>query len=200
MKYALAACLLLLIPALPAHAASSDFSKLDLDKGCHWDKQPEEEEGMGNCGWCDGYKGLEVRFCEGDLRQSLGYGPVDADNAGWNSFGQFNHVNTTIEWRLEDGEPFATIHRWFIENANPENGIPDKTHEGQVLVISTIATAANPVSCPVGYVDARANSNANELAQQVADTMARNFACGSDKPAFHGERGTLAGDPTNDVQ
>ena len=41
--------------------------------------------------------------------------------------------------------------------------------------------------CHVGYVDARANANANELAQQLADQKARGFKCGADKPNVAGK-------------
>jgi hypothetical protein len=36
--------------------------------------------------------------------------------------------------------------------------------------------------CHVGYVDARANPDANALAAQLADDKARAFQCGKDKP------------------
>ena len=42
-------------------------------------------------------------------------------------------------------------------------------------------------ACVVGYVDALANPQANDLARQVADTMADGFACRVDVPDFHGE-------------
>jgi hypothetical protein len=182
----------------PALAQSSRFTELNLDKGCKWD--PQAEDGEGACAWCPGLGTIAVRFCESDLRQSVEYGAVPANSGHWASFGQFNHMLPRIEWRLEDGVAYAAIQRRFIENANPDTGVPDKAHEGQVLVISTIATAANPVSCVVAYVDTRANPDANELAHQVADNLARSFACGSDEPQFIGNRGPYAGDPTNSFE
>ena len=39
--------------------------------------------------------------------------------------------------------------------------------------------------CHVGYVDARAHAaNANELAQQIADQLARGFKCGKDEAVW----------------
>ena len=35
--------------------------------------------------------------------------------------------------------------------------------------------------CHVGYVDAKANPDANELARKIADEHARTFKCGKDK-------------------
>jgi hypothetical protein len=40
--------------------------------------------------------------------------------------------------------------------------------------------------CHAGYVDARANADANELARRMADKTARSFRCGVDKPAVAG--------------
>jgi hypothetical protein len=195
---ALLVLLLALLPgARPALAGpDSQYSKLDLDNGCCWDPQSEQEaeESLGNCGWCDGIAGYPVRFCEGDLRQSVLYGEVDAESAEFHSFGQFNYINPTIEWRVEGGRPYAAIQRRFIENSDPKTGEVTEAVRGQVLVVSTVAEPGG-LSCPVAYVDARANSDANELARQAADTVARSFRCGVDEAQFVGKRGPLAGDP-----
>ncbi len=180
-----------------ARAQSSQITSLDLEKGCKWD---DDAEGEGGCAWCPGLKDFPVRFCESDLRQSVEYGPVPDNSGHWASFGQFNHILPKIEWRLENGAPYAAIQRRFIENQNDDIGSPDKAHEGQVLVISTVATKDRPVSCVVAYVDARANADANELARQAADDLARHFACGRDEPKFIGERGEFAGDPDNSFE
>jgi hypothetical protein len=50
---------------------------------------------------------------------------------------------------------------------------------GQVLVVTRLAPG--PV-CHIGYIDARANPNANELAREIADMHARSFRCATDKP------------------
>jgi hypothetical protein len=41
--------------------------------------------------------------------------------------------------------------------------------------------------CHVGYVDARANPDANKMAQQLADERAGGFRCGTDKPLVAGK-------------
>jgi hypothetical protein len=43
--------------------------------------------------------------------------------------------------------------------------------------------------CHVAYIDTKANPNANELARQAAETLARDFKCGSDKVHIVGARG-----------
>jgi hypothetical protein len=190
--------LLNVMSAAIAGKITSEYTKLDLDAGCKWSTpQSEEEAQMGGDAVCAGYKTWPVYFAEGDLRQFVAFGPVDDPMEFPGGFGQFNSVNTTIEWRLDSGRPFATILRWFIENMDPNTGETKDSLKGQVLVISTVADprAAHRVSCVVGYVDAKANGNANVLARQVSDGPARNFRCGRDKPQFYGNRGPLSGSP-----
>ena len=104
-------------------------------------------------------------------------------------------MNTTFEWRSDNQRPYAAIVRWFIENTNPDGGIPDKKHEGQVLVISRVATHIQGSTCVVGMVDVLANKNANMLARDIADRLARSFDCSNDRALYHGNRGKLSGDP-----
>ena len=189
----------------PAYAGeiTSAYSKLDFENGCVWDKptSPEEEQ-MGGSALCDGLSGYPVHFAEDDLRQFVAYGLVDDPMMFPNGFSQWNSVHDTIEWRLEDGKPFATIHRWFLDNTDPQTGATDPSMRGQVLAISTVgdpdAPAGERVSCTVGYVDALANKDANTLARQIANDMAKTFLCGKDRPAFHGVRGNRSGNP-NDI-
>ena len=104
------------------------------------------------------------------------------------SFPAFNHVyEGTVEWRLETlpggkTRPFAAILRWNVRVDGDEDR---RESTGRVLVV----TRLNPGGvCHVGYVDARANPNANELAQQLADSHARTFKCGTDKPTVPGNK------------
>ena len=172
------------------NAAESKYTDLDLNKDCVFHSEYEQ----GASAYCSGYKGYPVHFDEGDLRQMVRYGHVKTLAGQWESFGQFNRINNKIEWRLNDGKPYAAILRWFIENSD-SNGEYSKDLEGQVLVVSKVADHNSPASCVVGYVDARANSNANELARQIADTIAPGFECFRDAPQFHGNQGKYSGDP-----
>jgi len=144
-------------------------------------------------------KGYPVHFAEGDLRHMVQFGHIGSIEGQWESFSQFNHINDTVEWRLNKNLPYAAILRWFIENSN-ENGEYSNELKGQVLVVSTVASHASPQSCVVGYVDARANKNANAIARNVADKFARGFKCGTDTPKFHGKRGESAGTPSRSFQ
>lgn len=182
----------LFLATSPAFAQSNAYTKIDFDKTCTIIDQYEQ----GLNAICSGYTGYPVLFSEGDLRQMVRFGHIAKLGDQWESFGQFNRANDTVEWLLKDNKPYATILRYFIENAN-DNGEYKKELEGQVLVVSTVGTHEKPTSCVVGYVDARANKNANKLSQELADMKARNFVCGKDKPEFFGKRGKHAGSPSS---
>ncbi len=183
-------------------SADSAYTKLDFEKGCDWKPAASEEEAqMGGEAVCQGYQDYPVYFAEGDIRQFTAYGPVDDPNAFSNGFSEWNSVHTVIEWRLENQKPFATIHRWFLDNIDPNTGSADGSRRGQVLVVSTVADPdallGKRVSCPIGYVDALANKNANQMARDLADSFGRTFTCGIDRPTFHGARGQLSGNPND---
>ena len=174
-------------------AVSSIYTKLEFDTGC----VPLTADPMGGSFSCSGHGGYGVLFAEGDLRQTVFFGYVGDWYAGaaWESFGAFNQANDTVEWRLRGGIPHATILRWYIENPNPDTGSPDEAHRGQVLVVSKVGQPGIGDACVVGYVDALANPDANEMAREVADTVTDEFTCRVDVPKFHGERGPLTSEP-----
>lgn len=182
-----------LTPASPALSNDSAYTDLDLD-AC----ETLAEDPLGVSLKCAGYGELPVYFKEGDLRQSVIFGKVDAELIGgaFESFAAFNHVNTRVEWRLDDArQPVAAILRWFIDNPGPD-GSSSRTSRGEVLVISKVATSGDSGSCFVAMVDAKANPKANELARQVADDEAADFACGMTEPRWVGTRGDLASERT----
>ena len=190
----LTACTLVAL-AMPAYAGNmtSAYTTLDLKTDCQIIE--EVEEGGSVTLLCKGYKGYAVHFAEGDLRHSVQFGYVDPERENvWQSFAQWNRISTTVEWRLQDDRPVAAILRWFIENTDDE-GSADPTKVGQVLVVSRVAQQADQQACVVGYIDALANGNANVLARELADSRAADFACGEERPEFHGARGALSGNP-----
>jgi len=174
-------------------AGTSAYTKLD-DKTCIF--QLDGDSGS-SVGYCAGYKGFPVVLVEGDLRQMVRFGHVDGRASQWESFGQFNRVGDTIEWRLDKtGFPYAAILRWFIEHQN-EGRSSKPSQQGEVLVVSKVGRLEDPTSCVMGYVDARANTNANQLAREIADQRASDFICKSSSPDWEGVRGKLSGDPVN---
>lgn len=188
---------MLTLSAATAGANESSYTDMNTDR-CNT-LSSNEEEGSSVSLKCRGLDGYPVYFKEGDARQSVFFGPVSQSyiDGGFESFGMFNYVGKKIEWRIDDsGTPVAAILRYFISNLDPETGMPTKALEGQVLVISRVAQPDDESGCVAAYVDALANKDANGLARQVADDMAANFTCGQDEPAFHGERGERASEPS----
>lgn len=193
-----------LIPALAmtatapvAKAAESVFSKLNLDR-C-----PVVVEDQGGVVLrCPGLKGYSVLYKEGDLRPSVFYGSLDkrTEESAFESFSAFASVNDTVEWRMDKGKPFAAILRFFIANTDPEKGDTPERLKGQVLVVARVGSPEDPASCVVGLVDALANKKANELARDVADEKARDFACGVDEALYEGEKGDLSSDFTSNLK
>ncbi len=182
--------LALVIAGSQAAAAESVYTKLVFD-----DCVTLSTDLQGGRLHCPGYKGYGITFEEGDLRQAVRFGHVGNDEL-FESFGVFNRINDTIEWRLDDnGVPRAAILRWFLENPDLQTGEVTPQTTGQVLVVSRVGQPGDARACVVGFVDAKANANANVIARVVADGLAGSFGCGSDVPVFHGERGPLATDP-----
>lgn len=187
-------CILTALTASAALANESAYTDIDLD-AC----QTLAEDDLGVSLKCAGYRAYPVYFTEGDLRQSVFFGPIRKKliDEGFESFSPFNYIGNKIEWRLDpSGKPFAAILRWFIENPDEATGAPTEESTGQVLVISRVAQPPDGLGCVVGYVDALANPKANELARTVADTQAMDFACGYSEGAWHGKRGDKTGEPT----
>ena len=132
----------------------------------------------------------------GDQRSYVSYGR-DAKNepAARQTLASFNGEGKTIEWRSVRGadgklKPFATIMRWSTTVA-----AEDPPVRGQVLVVTRLGPRG---VCHVGYVDGRANPDANALAQKIADDYARNFRCDADKSMVLGNKGPGFSGPYRD--
>lgn len=178
---------------LSAAAAESVYTKIDFDRCINLSSYE-----AGGSLHCAGHNGYGVLFKQGDLRQAVQFGHVERDDI-FESFQPFNRANETIEWRLgSNGAPYATILRWFIENTD-NNGAFSPATTGEVLVVSRVGQPGKAQSCVVGYVDAKANPGANDLARRIADTMTADFTCGTDSPVYHGTRGPLAGEPLRSI-
>jgi len=154
--------------AAAASGITSAYTDLDIDK-C---KLVNQSQGEGEWAeWqCPGLKGNFVRVSEDDLRYTVSYGR-DAEHqcAAQQTFGKFNYLGPRIEWRLESGRPFATILRWYQSS--------DEVKTNWLVVTKYDGIEA----CHVAYVDP-ALPNANAVARQKADDIARAFNCSNDKP------------------
>lgn len=180
-------------PAL-GQSVTRAYTKFDSKQCQHTRGRAAEDYGS----WrCPGLDGIGVRLSAGDQRMQVSFGRDAArEPAARQTFPAFNNVyEGTVEWRLEprpNGKPrpFAAILRWNVRLEDDE-----RTSTGRVLVVTRLGPGG---VCHVGYVDARANPDANELAQQLADERARNFQCGKDKPIVHGKTSAGLSMPSGD--
>ncbi|MCS6762194.1 MAG: hypothetical protein MO846_09580 [Candidatus Devosia symbiotica] len=124
---------------------------------------------------CPVSKGYSLLVREGDLRFALNYGFDTGPDPQFSTVPPFNMLEAKLEWRLSNelgrGMPIATIVRYHTSS---ENGTET---EGQMLMIIQLAPGN---SCSIAYVDACANSDANELTRQAADA-AGGFDCAHDE-------------------
>ena len=183
-----------------ALAAESAYTDTTLDKCENLLTNPDQVDvDMGTTAMkCAGYKGYPFYFDENDVRQSTYFGYLSQkilDGAG-ETFEVFNHIGDKIEWRLDDkGVPRATILRYTMENMNPVTYDPDPALYGQILVVSRVGQPDDMTGCVTAYIDALANKDANEMARKLADGQAPTFACGKEKPVFHGKIGDRISQP-----
>jgi hypothetical protein len=195
---ALIALALMSAPVI-AQTVESQYTSFDSKKCRHQKGKDVEDYGS----WtCSGYQNLRVLLSAGDQRMQVTYGNWKKDDiAQSQTFRAFNNVyEGTVEWRIEkqpDGKtrPFATILRWNVMlEADSRNATGPVTSTGRVLVVTRLGPGG---VCHVGYVDARANPDANALARKIADERARTFKCGKQKRIVLGkltEPGMMPGD------
>lgn len=121
---------------------------------------------------CPGFAGIDVWVGEGDLRTFLAYGPEPRKQcAAQQTFGNFNTAGPTMEWRMEDGQPFATIIRYKMDS------------DGKRFNFLVVTTLRGGQACHMAYVDGSLPKH-NELARDIADNQARQFNCATDTPAL----------------
>jgi len=165
----------------PAAAAPvSDYTKIDLD-ACPMIEAPSEEGTFGGTWSCPGYGGMPVLVTEGDLRMFVSFGRnAKQESAATQTLSGFNTINDTLEWRIRNGRPYATILRWFMDT-------PDGSDRIQVLVVTQLTPGA---TCQVARINASANTNANVLAREAADQLAGSYVC-EQGPIIFGNPGKL---------
>jgi len=155
---------------------------------------PIDEESQSSKSICKGHGNYKIVISAGDLYESVSvFAELSEDmKIQWASFSAWNRVNNVFDFRLRNGIPFASIHRVFIDNINPNTGSADPKRSGQVLVITKISQNISEPSCIVGAIDARSNKGANEIARHIADTLTSTFICGVSVAEYHGKVGPTA--------
>ena len=122
-----------------------------------------------------------VSMFSADARSAVSFGTLakDGTSAMQALDGAFADPHHTIEWRLRDGQPFAAIHRYFIEGKS-------------VLLVHRLQS--DKTSCVAAVVTPRPGRNANEDAAEIADRLISTFRCGRDRLIKDG-RAVAASDP-----
>lgn len=170
-------------------AAQSSYTKYDFDKDCDFEQlKDQEDEGMGASAICKVAGKPDMYFMEGDLRHSVGFGALQR----FESFGVWNNTGTTVEWRSDNNGIYGAIFRFYVSNYNNKTGEFDTGNQGQILMIYKVAKTTRDQTCVVAMVDARANTDANVRARELADTMTNSFNCDVDIPTYWGVKGEHA--------
>lgn len=199
MFFRIVTALFLISAPATAQVVESVYTNLNFETDCVWSfSEFEEEAAQGGTAVCEGLDGYPVYLSDFDDRQYLNFGPDSDQSDVLGGFVGFNYVNDVVEWRLHDKQPIAVIIRWFVSAYDEAT---EGFVEAQILTVMTVADPALPVdqrfSCPVAYVDALANANANQLARQVAFLAAPNFRCGVDQAIYVGEKGPRSAMPNH---
>ena len=182
-KFAALIVLGLSATATLAGEITSVYSDLDL-KTCKALQLYTGDEGEGGEWECKGIKGYDVMFWEGDLRGNIAFGPLARSQcSSAQSFGAFNSPGAKIEWRMENGKPFATILRWFTDNGSGE------ANAKQNWLAVTKLNGKD--ACRMALIDTK-YPNANTLAQAKADGKAHTFNCEKDMPDVISQRALAA--------
>ncbi|MET1415994.1 hypothetical protein ABVF61_27235 [Roseibium sp. HPY-6] len=156
------------------------YTTINLER-CTQVESADEEGTFGGSWNCPGYGGFDVLVAEGDLRMFVSFGPdAGHEPAARQTLPRFNTINETLEWRLRDGVPFATILRWFPS-------LDDGRKTGSVLIVTQLKPGS---ICQIGRVDAQVNPGANQMSRDLADTMAGTYDC-SVPPMVLGNKGIL---------
>jgi tetratricopeptide (TPR) repeat protein len=169
-------------------SVTSAYTDLVVDENCR-----SQELGDGESrSVCAGYEGYLVHYTDNVASKKVEFGYlVSYKGRVWADLNAPFYVGDTVEWRLGNGRPFATILRWHYPESETRSASGERI-DANILAVSKVGQPDVFDACIVGFVDARANADANEIARTVADTYAADFRCGSDRPKFHGTIGATA--------
>ncbi len=113
---------------------------------------------------CYGIDDWEVFISDDDGRMSIGFGA----QGHYRTFAAFNSLGDVLEWRGNDGEPYATIVRYPLEAGDGTN------RRASVLLVSRVSRNG---FCPLALINASDNEQANGMARGAADMSRALFEC-----------------------
>ena len=160
----------MLLTSAAAAAPTSQYTSIAPDK-C---RQLTADEESGSVTFtCPGLYGTDVWVGEGDLRTFLAYGPQPTQQCvSQQTFTAFNNAGPTLEWRIDNGEAFATIIRYHMDHS-----------DGRKYNFLVVTTLRGGQACHIGYVDGALPKH-NQKARDLADSQARTFDCSRDQPVM----------------
>ena len=165
----LVAVVFLMVCAVCAEAqeVASVYTGLD-DKSCE-KLEPDEENGVLYLGRCEGAGGYALHIIEGDLRQTVDVITPEGEVYElrlWEHFPGFTAVGPRAEWLLKEGEPFALIFRFNV-NEDPSKS---EKYTSYLMVVKISETLA----CVTEIIDP--SKDQNEQARKAAN-RAPNTPC-----------------------
>jgi hypothetical protein len=158
----------LTVPAAAGEITSA-YTSFELGK-CRQVEPPDQYVFEGR--WvCKGYGGIDIVYSGEDSRSYVAFGRGGEKHcAALKTFDAFNTALSPVEWRLDNGKPFAAIERWSVTNG-----------EGAQSTWLVVTALRDRDSCHAAYVSG-AYAEANAQARKAADETAPGFDCARDKP------------------
>ncbi len=145
----------------------SVYTSLDLEN-CEVLKTYEESGSQALR--CKGYQDIPLYVTKWGGRFDVDAG---IPNSEWTTARRpFNSIGDTVEWRIHDGKPVATILRY---NFVTDGVYPTRSSE---LAVTSVGREDSP-GCLIEWVKADAKPSQNVAARQIADRKAESFNCGS---------------------
>ena len=160
----------------PVAAPETRLSYTDERGVCTGEELVSEDERVSYVEACDGVAGWRWYAEASEHGQTSRFSDRNDPDVGGQYggyLGNFGQFHTVIEWRLADGAPYATIHRYISATFETGDAVRQET-----LIVTALRPGGSPTSCHVGFVDATAVSGANEIALEMADRLAADHDCG----------------------
>lgn len=168
---------LLVAAGAAAKAQSHDSAYTRIDDTC---TRHELTDGPGVETICRGHGDWTIHVAAGEHGAAVAYRRDGETMSGYASppmRGLYGGFNDVIEWRLREGEAFATIHRYVHYNPPELLEVSGGIEEPHTLVVMALDPRDGDTACPVAFIDASALGDANQVARDAADLMAGDWPC-----------------------
>lgn len=177
MKKRMVAALLAVAAGSAASAQIVDSVYTRIDEACTQRQLPDEPVFETAC---RGHGDWNVYIVASDHGASAAYGRDErmaSDFMNPPMRGLFGGFNDVIEWRLRDGEAFATIHRYVHYNPPETLEVTGGLEEPNTLIVTALQPDGAHPACAVAYVDASRLPGANQIARDAADRLVPGWDC-----------------------